>query len=79
MQALIDAEQPDDVLRARYVDRFNRGYESFRSVYLTCTPAATLAIDRYLFASTDYAIVVGPLGRHATGSARWHFRVSVLF
>ena len=38
-----------------------------------------LAIDRYLSASTDYAIVVGPQGRHASGSARWHFKVSVQF
>jgi uncharacterized protein (TIGR02301 family) len=48
MQALIDAEQPDQLRRARFVDRFNRGYESFKSVYVTCTPAATLAIDRYI-------------------------------
>jgi len=48
MQALIDAEAPNPIRRARIVDRFNRGYESFRSVYRTCTPAATAAIDRYL-------------------------------
>lgn len=38
-----------------------------------------LVVDRYLSASTDYAIVVGPQGRHASGSARWHFKVSVQF
>ena len=48
MQALIDAEAPNPIRRARIVDRFNHGYESFRSVYRTCTPAATAAIDRYL-------------------------------
>jgi uncharacterized protein (TIGR02301 family) len=48
MQALIDAESPDPDRRARMVDRFNRGYQGFRSVYRTCTPAATLAIDRYM-------------------------------
>ena len=48
MQALIDAEQPDPDRRARFVDRFNRGYQAFRTVYVTCTPAATLAIDRYV-------------------------------
>jgi uncharacterized protein (TIGR02301 family) len=48
MQALIDAETPNPIRRARIVDRFNHGYESFRSVYRTCTPAATVAIDRYL-------------------------------
>ena len=48
MQALIDAESPSPIRRARFVDRFNHGYESYRSVYRTCTPAATLAIDRYM-------------------------------
>ena len=38
-----------------------------------------LAIDRYLLASTDYAIVVGGMGGHAAGSARWHFKVSVMY
>jgi uncharacterized protein (TIGR02301 family) len=48
MQALIDSEQPDPDRRARFVDRFNRGYQAFRAVYLACTPAASLAIDRYV-------------------------------
>lgn len=48
MQAIIDAESPNPIRRARIVDRFNRGYETFRSVYRTCTPAAALAIDRYM-------------------------------
>ena len=48
MQALINAEAPEGERRARFIDRFNRGYESFRTVYLTCTPAAREATDRYL-------------------------------
>jgi uncharacterized protein (TIGR02301 family) len=48
MEKLLDTEQPDDVRRARMVDRFNRGYDSYKSVYLSCTPAATEASDRYL-------------------------------
>jgi uncharacterized protein (TIGR02301 family) len=48
MQALIDSEVPNPIRRARIIDRFNRGFESFRSVYRTCTPAAALAIDRYM-------------------------------
>jgi uncharacterized protein (TIGR02301 family) len=48
MQALIDSENPDVDRRARLIDRFNRGYQGFRSVYRTCTPAATTAIDRYM-------------------------------
>jgi uncharacterized protein (TIGR02301 family) len=48
MEKLLDTEQPDDARRARMIDRFNRGYDSYKSVYLACTPAATVASDRYL-------------------------------
>ena len=48
MQGLIDAEQADGERLARLVDGFNRGYEGFKAVYRTCTPAATLAVDRYM-------------------------------
>ena len=48
MEALIASEQPDDLRRARMVDRFNHGYDGFKSVYLSCTPAASVATDRYL-------------------------------
>lgn len=48
MEALLQSEQPDDQRRARFVDRFNHGYEGFRAVYRVCTPAATAAIDRYM-------------------------------
>ena len=48
MSALIEAEQPDAVRRARMVDSFNRGYEGFHSVYRTCTAAASESADRYL-------------------------------
>ena len=46
MQALVDTE--DDQDRAEMVDQFNRGYESYKSVYLSCTPAALEANQRYL-------------------------------
>lgn len=48
MEKLIETEDPDELRRARLVDRFNRGYESYRSVYLACTPAASEASERYL-------------------------------
>ncbi len=48
MEALLQSEQPDETRRARFVDRFNHGYEGFRAVYRVCTPAATTAIDRYM-------------------------------
>lgn len=48
MQGIIDAEQAEGERLARLVDGFNRGYEGFKAVYRTCTPAATLAVDRYM-------------------------------
>ena len=48
MQALIDAETPSGDRRARMISGFNRGYNGFQQTYRTCTPAADLAIQRYL-------------------------------
>jgi uncharacterized protein (TIGR02301 family) len=48
MQALLDAETPTGERRARMIAGFNRGYNGFQQTYRTCTPAATLAIRRYL-------------------------------
>jgi uncharacterized protein (TIGR02301 family) len=48
MEELLKTEDPAAERRARLVDRFNRGYESFKSVYLACTPAAEEATGRYL-------------------------------
>jgi uncharacterized protein (TIGR02301 family) len=48
MQALIDAEAPPGERRDRLVASFNRGYRGFQQTYRGCTPAADLAIRRYL-------------------------------
>ena len=48
MQALVDAEAPSGERRTRMVAAFNRGYRGFQTTYRTCTPAADLAIRRYL-------------------------------
>jgi uncharacterized protein (TIGR02301 family) len=48
MQALIDAEAPEGERRRKIVASFNRGYRGFQQTYRTCTPAADLAIRRYL-------------------------------
>ena len=48
MQALIDAETPDGDRRRKIVASFNRGYRGFEQTYRSCTPAADLAIRRYL-------------------------------
>ncbi|HXF89917.1 MAG TPA: TIGR02301 family protein [Xanthobacteraceae bacterium] len=48
MQALLAAEAPAGERRARMMVSFNRGYRGFQQTYRTCTPAAGLAIRRYL-------------------------------
>lgn len=48
MQALIDAETPSGERRSRLIASFNRGYQGFQQTYRTCTPAASVAIRRYL-------------------------------
>ena len=48
MQALIDAETSSGDRRARMIAGFNRGYNGFQQTYRTCTPAATVAIRRYI-------------------------------
>jgi uncharacterized protein (TIGR02301 family) len=48
MQALVDAETPSGERRARMIASFNRGYNGFQQTYRTCTPAANVAIRRYL-------------------------------
>jgi len=48
MQALIDAETPSGERRTRMIAGFNRGYNGFQTTYRSCTPAADLAIRRYL-------------------------------
>ena len=48
MQALIDAETPSGDRRARMIAAFNRGYNGFQQTYRTCTPAASIAIRRYI-------------------------------
>ena len=48
MQALIDSEVPSGERRRKIVAGYNRGYRGFQQTYRTCTPAATIAIRRYL-------------------------------
>jgi len=48
MQALIDAEGTNPGRKARMVASFNHGYKGFQQTYRTCTPAADLAVRRYL-------------------------------
>jgi uncharacterized protein (TIGR02301 family) len=47
-QALIDAEAPTGDRHDQMVASFNRGYRGFQQSYRACTPAANVAIRRYL-------------------------------
>lgn len=48
MEALLEAENPDEERRARFVASFNRGYSGFANAYETCTASALEAINRYM-------------------------------
>jgi len=48
MNALIDSEAPTGDRRSRMIASFNRGYRGFQQTYRSCTPAADVAIRRYL-------------------------------
>ena len=48
MQALVEAEAPTGERKQRMVASFNRGYRGFQQTYRSCTPAADIAIRRYL-------------------------------
>ena len=48
MQALLEAEAPSGERRNRLVANFNRGYHGFQQTYRSCTPAAVVAVRRYL-------------------------------
>jgi len=47
-QALIETEAPTGDRHDQMVASFNRGYRGFQQSYRTCTPAAGVAIRRYL-------------------------------
>jgi uncharacterized protein (TIGR02301 family) len=48
MQGLIDTEQPPPDRRDRLIASFNRSYVAYEQTYRSCTPAAGVAIRRYL-------------------------------
>lgn len=48
MEALLEAENPDEARRAKLTASFNRGYRGFETTYTTCTGSALTAISRYM-------------------------------
>lgn len=48
MQALLEAEGAAQERRERLAGRYNLGYKAFALTYRVCTPAADLAVARYL-------------------------------
>ncbi|WP_034492263.1 TIGR02301 family protein [Afifella pfennigii] len=55
MEALLAAEAPGPQRRARLIGRFNHGFETYHSVYRSCTPAAQQSITLYLQESAEIA------------------------
>lgn len=48
MNALLEVEADDADRRRKLVERFNRGYRSFASVYRECTASARSSTERYM-------------------------------
>ncbi|MFN3349510.1 TIGR02301 family protein [Pseudorhodoplanes sp.] len=48
MRALLEAEAQAQDRKVKLMASFNRGYNGFRQTYRSCTPAADLAVRRYL-------------------------------
>jgi uncharacterized protein (TIGR02301 family) len=48
MSGLIEAEQPPEERRAGLIASFNRSYNVYQQTYRSCTPAAELAISRFV-------------------------------
>ncbi len=48
MNALLEVEADEPARRHKLVDRFNRSYRSFASVYRECTPSARTSAERYM-------------------------------
>jgi uncharacterized protein (TIGR02301 family) len=48
MQQLLDAVAPAPAMREALVSSFNRGYVAYEQTYRSCTPAASVAIRRFL-------------------------------
>ena len=48
MDEILKAQAPNEADRRVLVASFNQGYRAFASTYRKCTPAATVAMERYL-------------------------------
>ncbi len=59
MQQLIEAEGASPDRKTRMTASFNRGYNGYQQTYRTCTPAAELAVRRYLDEGSKLAREVG--------------------
>jgi uncharacterized protein (TIGR02301 family) len=59
MQQLIEAEGASAERKARMTASFNRGYNGYQQTYRVCTPAAELAVRRYLDEGGKLAREVG--------------------
>lgn len=55
MQALIEVEAQSEDRKEKLTRSFNRGYFAYERTYRSCTPAATVATERYLAEGTRLA------------------------
>lgn len=48
MREIIDSEGATALRRAKFTRSFNQGYRNYSRTYVTCTPSAQTAINRFL-------------------------------
>ena len=53
MQEILTAEGSSALRRAKLTRSFNQGYRSYSRTYITCTPSAQTAINRFLSEGTQ--------------------------
>jgi uncharacterized protein (TIGR02301 family) len=58
MRDLVKLEGSTAVRRAKLVRSFNNGYRGYRRTYRTCTPSATVAINRFTVEGADIAFAL---------------------
>ncbi|WP_244631068.1 TIGR02301 family protein [Aureimonas sp. ME7] len=59
MDAILKAQSPSEADRRVLVAHFNQGYRAFESTYRKCTPAATVAVERYAKEGADLSREIG--------------------
>lgn len=48
MEEMLEVEASTELRKAKLIERFNAGFDSFQSTYRRCTPASQTALARYI-------------------------------